>query len=101
MTKLGRLVLSLPIPGPVRERAQRLFECIEPPKHIGTERLIEAANANQADALLISLGIPMKADAIARLPPSVKIIASTSVGFDHIDVAAANARGIVALDALH
>lgn len=95
MTRLGRLVLSLPIPGPVRERAQRLFECVEPPKHIGTERLIEAANANQADALLISLGIPMKADAIARLPPSVKIIASTSVGFDHIDVAAANARGIV------
>lgn len=94
MSKLGVLVLSLPIPAPVRERAERLFQCVEPPKHIGTEKLIEAANANKADALLISLGIPMKADAIARLPASVKIIASTSVGFDHIDVAAANARGI-------
>jgi lactate dehydrogenase-like 2-hydroxyacid dehydrogenase len=93
-TKLGKLVLSLPIPGPVRARAERLFECFAPPKHIGTERLVEAANANQADALLISLGIPMRADAITRLPPSVKVIASTSVGFDHIDVAAANARGI-------
>lgn len=94
MTKLGRLVLSLPIPGPVRGRAEHLFDCFEPPRHIGTEKLIEAANANRADALLISLGIPMKADAIARLPASVKVIASTSVGFDHIDVAAANARGI-------
>lgn len=92
--KLGKLVLSLPIPGPVKARAERLFECFEPPKHIGTEKLIEAASANKADALLISLGIPMKADAIARLPASVKVIASTSVGFDHIDVAAANARGI-------
>ena len=95
MAKLGKLVLSLPIPAPVRARAEALFDCVEPPKHIGTERLIEAAIANKADALLISLGIPMKADAIARLPESVKIIASTSVGFDHIDVAAANARGIV------
>ena len=95
MAKLGTLVLSLPIPAPVRARAEALFDCVEPQKHIGTERLLEAANANNADAVLISLGIPMKADAIARLPTSVKIIASTSVGFDHIDVAAANARGIV------
>jgi len=95
MAKLGTLVLSLPIPAPVRARAEALFDCVEPPKHIGTERLLEAANANNADAVLISLGIPMEADAIARLPASVKIIASTSVGFDHIDVAAANARGIV------
>lgn len=94
MSKLGTLVLSLPIPGPVRPRAEALFTCIEPPKHIGTEKLIEAAIANKADAVLISLGIPMKADAIARLPESVKIIASTSVGFDHIDVAAARARGL-------
>lgn len=94
MSKLGVLVLSLPIPGPVRERTERLFQCVEPPKHIGTEKLIAAANEHNADALLISLGIPMKADAIARLPASVKVIATTSVGFDHIDVAAANARGI-------
>ncbi len=94
MSKLGRLVLSLPIPGPVRGRAERLFDCFEPHRHIGTEKLIEAANANRADALLISLGIPMNAAAIARLPSSVKVIASASVGFDHIDVAAANARGI-------
>lgn len=86
--------MSLPIPGPVRERAERLFDCIEPPKHIGTEKLIAAAIEHNADALLISLGIPVKADAIARLPASVKVIATTSVGFDHIDVAAANARGI-------
>jgi lactate dehydrogenase-like 2-hydroxyacid dehydrogenase len=32
---------------------------------------------------------------INALPPSVKIIATFSVGFDHIDIAAAKARGIV------
>lgn len=94
MARLGRLVFSLPIPEPVRARAEGLFECFEPPRHIGTEKLIEAANLHKADAVVISFGIPIQADAIARLPASVKIIASTSVGFDHIDVAAANARGI-------
>jgi len=94
LTKLGTLVLSLPIPGPVRSRAEALFNCIEPPRHIGTEKLLEAAIANSADAVLISPGVPMKADAIASLPSSVKIIATASVGFDHIDVAAARARGI-------
>ena len=94
MSRLGRLVLSLPIPEPVRARAERLFECFEPPRHIGAEKLIAAANANNADAVVISFGIPMTADAIARLPASVKIIASTSVGFDHIDVVAAHAHGI-------
>lgn len=94
MTKLGTLVLSLPIPGPVRSRAEALFNCIEPPKHIGTEKLLEAAIANKADAILISPGVPMKSDAIARLPDSVKIIATASVGFDHIDVAFARERGM-------
>lgn len=94
MSKLGTLVFSLPIPGPVRSRAEALFNCVEPPRHIGTEKLIEAAIANKADAVLVSPGVPMKADAIARLPESVKIIATASVGFDHIDVAAARARGI-------
>ena len=94
MAKLGTVVLSLPIPGPVRARAEALFDCVEPPKHIGTERLIEAANANKADAVLISPGVPLQADAIARLPSSVKIIATASVGFDHVDVAAARARGM-------
>ncbi|RYY94280.1 MAG: D-glycerate dehydrogenase [Alphaproteobacteria bacterium] len=94
MSKLGTLVFSLPIPGPVRSRAEALFNCVEPPKHIGTEKLLEAAVANKADAVLISPGVPMKADAIARLPDSVKIIATASVGFDHIDVAVARARGI-------
>ena len=94
MAKLGTLVLSLPIPGPVQARAEALFDCVDPPKHIGTERLIEAANANKADAVLISPGVPLQADAIARLPSSVKIIATASVGFDHVDVAAARARGM-------
>ena len=93
-SKLGKLVLSLPMPAPAKERADRLFDVMDPGRHIGIDKLIAAANEHQADAILISLGLPFNAENLARLPGSVKVIASTSVGFDHIDVAAANARGI-------
>jgi lactate dehydrogenase-like 2-hydroxyacid dehydrogenase len=35
------------------------------------------------------------AEVVARLPESVRIIANFSVGFDHVDLAAAKSRGIV------
>ena len=95
MTRLGRLVASLPIPAHVRDRVHAAFDCIAPERHLKTDETIAATLAHSADGLLVSLGMPLRAEHLAQLPPSVKVIATTSVGFDHIDVAAANARGIV------
>jgi lactate dehydrogenase-like 2-hydroxyacid dehydrogenase len=53
-----------------------------------------AAQAQGADAILTCPGDHFDASLIASLPPSVKVIATFSVGFDHIDLAAAAARGI-------
>ncbi len=50
--------------------------------------------AKDADALLISITERADAGFIERLPSRVKIIATFSVGFDHIDVGAAAKRGI-------
>jgi lactate dehydrogenase-like 2-hydroxyacid dehydrogenase len=95
LTRLGRLVASLPIPAQVRDRVHAAFDCIAQERHLKTDETIAAALAHSADGLLVSLGMPLRAEHLAQLPPSVKVIATTSVGFDHIDVAAANARGIV------
>ena len=46
------------------------------------------------DAALVTLTEKFSADVIARLSPSLKAIATYSVGFDHIDLQAAKARGI-------
>jgi lactate dehydrogenase-like 2-hydroxyacid dehydrogenase len=51
--------------------------------------------ADGADAILPCHTEHFDADVIARLPDSVRIIANFSVGFDHVDIAAAKARGIV------
>ena len=52
------------------------------------------ARAQGADAVLCCPGDVLDAKTIAELPASVKVIGTFSVGYDHIDVAAASARGI-------
>lgn len=52
------------------------------------------ARVQGADALLCCPGDQLDATQIAALPASVKVIATFSVGYDHIDVRAAAARGI-------
>jgi lactate dehydrogenase-like 2-hydroxyacid dehydrogenase len=52
------------------------------------------ALAEGADAIIPCHTEKLTADVIARLPGSVRAICSFSVGYDHIDLAAAKARGI-------
>ena len=51
-------------------------------------------NLDGKQALFAWIGDKINADFLARLPPSVKAIGTYSVGHDHIDVAAAKAKGI-------
>lgn len=55
-------------------------------------RLIAALGS--ASALLVSPNVKVSAELLAAAP-SLKVISTTSVGFDHIDVEAATARNIV------
>jgi lactate dehydrogenase-like 2-hydroxyacid dehydrogenase len=57
--------------------------------------VIDAASSHQAEAILFTNTLPLSAPAIAALPDSVRAGATVSVGYDHIDVAAARARRLV------
>lgn len=46
------------------------------------------------DGIMCAAGDPLNADTIGKLPASVKMIATFSVGYEHVDVAAAARRGI-------
>lgn len=59
------------------------------------EELLRSAAG--CDVLMISIPDRLDAAAIAALPASVRTIATYSVGYEHIDVAAAKARGIAVL----
>jgi lactate dehydrogenase-like 2-hydroxyacid dehydrogenase len=54
-----------------------------------------AAEARGADAILLTAWDKLGASAIAALDPTVRIVASFSVGYEHIDLQAAAERGLI------
>ncbi|MBL8588281.1 MAG: D-glycerate dehydrogenase [Methylobacteriaceae bacterium] len=62
-----------------------------------TPELLAAAQAHGADALLVTAFDRLDKAAIEALPPAVKVVATYSVGHNHIDLAAASARGLAVL----
>ena len=64
------------------------FEVEFSPQNSAVERL------PSADALLTTIDAPLGRAEIEALPPSIKAIATYSVGFNHIDLEAAARRGI-------
>ncbi len=93
MTK-ATLLVTRRLPAAVEDRASRLFAArLNPEDRIYTSAEL-VRHAEGADAILTAPGDRLDAATIAALPASVKAIGTFSVGFDHIDIAAARARGI-------
>ncbi len=95
MTK-PRLVVARRLPPRVEEAIADSFEPLfNPEDHVlEPADLAARAAAHQADGLLVTLTDRLPAEIIAALPASVRVIATYSVGFNHIDIEAAKARGI-------
>ncbi len=89
-----RIALALPLTEAASARVAKEFDAAVPEAPIGMDKLIELAVEHQAEGLVIWPGLVFDAATLARLPSSVRVLATVSVGFDHVDVAAARARGI-------
>lgn len=83
------------VPEAVAERARREFDALLAEEDLDTDAALRAAAGHRTEAMVIGPKIRLDAAAIARLPGHVRIVATTSVGFDHIDTATARARGVV------
>ena len=90
-----RLLITRKLPADVETRAAASFDiCPNLTDGLMDQAELVAAAAG-ADGLLATVTDRLDAATIAALPISVKIIASFSVGTDHIDLEAAKARGII------
>lgn len=94
MSKKPVVLVTRRLPLAVEQRLQRDYDA-----HLNaddelysSDRLLALAAA--ADAIIPCHTESLNAEVIARLPESVRAICSFSVGYDHIDLAAAKARGI-------
>jgi lactate dehydrogenase-like 2-hydroxyacid dehydrogenase len=93
VTKPKLLVTRILSPA-VIERARRDYDLdLDEDDHImSADELV--ARCQGKDAALVTLTEKFTPEVIGRLPPSLRVIATYSVGFEHIDLAAAKARGI-------
>jgi lactate dehydrogenase-like 2-hydroxyacid dehydrogenase len=91
-----QLIVMPAIPETVADRARREFGAMLPAADImSLDEAIGLVAEHGAPALLVSGRVKLRAAQIARLPAVLRIIATYSVGYDHIDVAAARDRGLI------
>ena len=89
-----RILVVHRLPAEVETRLARDFaaELNSEDRQIGAAEIV--SRAKDFDALLISSMFKCRADVINALPASIRMIATFSVGTDHIDIPAAKAKGI-------
>lgn len=93
MTSRPSLLITRRVPDNVTARAKQDYDC-----ELNTEDRIMPneewlAKAEGKEALLICSSEKIPADVVDRLPDSVRIITTFSVGYEHIDVDAVKASG--------
>jgi len=89
-----RLLITRQLPEAVEARAARSFDVEF--NHSGAvwDRATLLEKAQNKDALLVTVTDRLDAATIAALPQSIRMMATFSVGYDHIDMTAARKRGL-------
>lgn len=88
------LVVTRRLPPAIEARAAQDYEARLSPDDAKVTGADILARADGAAAILCCPAERLDAETIGKLPDSVKVIGTFSVGFDHIDIAAARARSI-------
>jgi lactate dehydrogenase-like 2-hydroxyacid dehydrogenase len=94
MAARPKILVTRRLPQPVEARAAAHYEARLNPEDRPPAAAEIPALAAGMDAILCTITDRISAEVIRALPASVRILATFSVGFEHIDLAAAKARGL-------
>ncbi|PWR22896.1 2-hydroxyacid dehydrogenase [Zavarzinia aquatilis] len=89
------IMVARTLPGPCEVRLAHEFVLRRPPGEAPHAPRDLLAAAEGCEGLLVTVSEKLDRATIEALPPGIRVIATMSVGFDHIDVAAARARGLI------
>jgi glyoxylate reductase len=89
-----KVTVTRKLPGTVEERLSALFDVALNPADAPMPRAALLAAAHDSDVLAPTLGDDLDAGFFAAAGARLKLVANFGAGIDHIDVAAAAARGI-------
>src|ERR1700691_603713 len=92
-----RLVLACLMPLDVNIRVREEFDAVvvSGNRDMTADEVVDAAERHRADAIMFTNTLNLNADLITRLSASVNVGATSSVGFDHINVTAARQRNLI------
>ena len=93
-TTRPKVFVTRKLPDAVEARILREFDATLQPEGPALSAAAVIAGAQGCDALLVAPGDPITAEVIDALKSTVRVISTFSVGFDHVDVKAAQAAGI-------
>ncbi|MCW8088398.1 2-hydroxyacid dehydrogenase [Sabulicella glaciei] len=93
------ILVARRVPPAVATRAQAEFAAVLPDRDLNAAGTAVLAVEHGVAAVVTGPRVRFDAASIGALPRTVRIIANTSVGHDHMDVAAAKARGIAVTNA--
>jgi lactate dehydrogenase-like 2-hydroxyacid dehydrogenase len=96
-----RLLITRRLPDAVEARAHATYDVVQhrDDRQMSMDEVLETAKS--VDAMLITLNEKFRADIVAKVPENLKVISTFSIGFDHIDIPACQARGIHVGNAPH
>jgi lactate dehydrogenase-like 2-hydroxyacid dehydrogenase len=98
-TRSATLLVARRMPEAVVARARRDFDAIISDHDMDAHDVVATAHAHGIKAILTGKKAALTAADVAQLPDGLRIIANPSAGYDHMDVEAAKARGIVVTNA--
>lgn len=91
-----RVVVVSPVPDAVADRARAEFGAVlSQDRNLTAAELLRITNEQPIEAVLLTARLKLDAATAAALPDRIKIVATCSVGYDHIDLEACRARGLV------
>jgi len=86
---------------PIVERARQQFDTVYEDRQLPPDEALALVVKHRADAIFFTSTFKFDAAFINALPDHVRVAASASSFYDHVDVAAAAARGLVVTHAPH
>lgn len=89
-----KIFITRALPADVEARANRDYDAVTQPEGVALSADEIIKKSVGCDGVLTCPADPLNAETIGRLDASIKIISTFSVGYEHIDLKAAAARGI-------
>ncbi|MEN0059539.1 MAG: D-glycerate dehydrogenase [Bdellovibrio sp.] len=92
---MKKAIIAFPMIEEVVQQARKSFDLIyRAEKVLDLTELFQFCEEHKPVALMISMRHKMTAEALAKIPSSVRVIATASVGYEHIDLKAAKEKNI-------